>query len=299
MRTRSPRRVVVKVVNAVLEHAGLRLSRVPKIDRLTHPGFLAQLRALGLRPGTVFDVGAAYGEWSRACSAEFPDARFILVEPLEEFAAALEKVAAQLSRSSVIKLAGAASGGTAELHVHRDLVGSSLLREAEGGATDGAPRVVGTTTIDELAIQAEAEGPFWIKLDVQGAELDVLSGARRTLETTDMVLMEVSLLPFFFGGPVLHDVVAYMRDAGFVVYDILGPTYRPLDEALGQVDIAFVPVDSEVRSDHRYASPEQRREQDERFRRYQGTPARDCSNHSIVRRRPASKGVSERNPNHS
>lgn len=241
----------MNAVNAVLRRADLGLVRIPKVDRLSHAGFLSHLHALDLRPGTVFDVGAAQGDWTRACSSEFPDARYVLLEPLEEFASRLEELVAQLPHAAVFKAAGSATSGIAELHVHRDLVGSSLLREAEGGATDGIPREVETTTIDDIASRAQAEPPFWMKLDVQGAEIQVLRGATQTLVATDLVLMEVSLLPFFLGGPILDDIVAFMRGAGFVAYDILGPTYRPIDGALGQVDIAFVPVESGLRRDHR------------------------------------------------
>ena len=53
------------------------------------------------------------------------------------------------------------------------------------------------------------------------------------------------------------DVVAYMKNLGFVVYDIFGEDYRPLDGALGQIDIAFVKENGIFRTDHAYATAEQ------------------------------------------
>jgi hypothetical protein len=52
-----------------------------------------------------------------------------------------------------------------------------------------------------------------------------------------------------------------MRQRDFVTYDVLSPQYRLLDNALGQVDLAFVPEHSLLRREHIYASPLQRREQ--------------------------------------
>jgi hypothetical protein len=54
------------------------------------------------------------------------------------------------------------------------------------------------------------------------------------------------------GAPIFDEVVAYMKTIGFVAYDIIHGWYRPLDNALGQVDILFVKENSFLRSDHRY-----------------------------------------------
>jgi len=75
------------------------------------------------------------------------------------------------------------------------------------------------------------------------------------------------------GGPELFDVVCRMKDLGFVAYDLFGLHYRPLDNALCQVDIIFVPQHSALRKSRDYATPEQRqfwnREGNEDFSRIQ------------------------------
>jgi FkbM family methyltransferase len=258
------------VANAVLRPVDVAIVRRSTLPARSHADLLAQIQLHGINPTTAFDIGAARGEWTRACHSIFPNVRFVMVEPLGEFASGLVALAGQLPRAVVIEAAAAEGGGSASLNVHADLVGSSLLGEAEGVGTDGVARSVRTVAIDDLAAEVEAEPPFIIKVDTQGAELRVLDGARQTLAHTDLVVLEVSLIPFFYGGPVLLDVIKYMEPLGFVVYDILGLTYRPLDGALAQVDIAFVPERSPLRNDHRYATAEQRNEQDERFRRSHG-----------------------------
>ena len=61
-----------------------------------------------------------------------------------------------------------------------------------------------------------------LKADVQGAELQVLSCATRTLQETEIVILEVSLLAAMIGGPELFDVICRMKDLGFVAYDLFG-----------------------------------------------------------------------------
>jgi hypothetical protein len=60
------------------------------------------------------------------------------------------------------------------------------------------------------------------------------------------------------GGPQLYDVVTFMESHGFVVYDIFGAHYRPLDGAMAQVDMAFVKENNQFRKYHIYATQEQR-----------------------------------------
>jgi hypothetical protein len=57
-----------------------------------------------------------------------------------------------------------------------------------------------------------------------------------------------------------------MKSRGFVIYDISGLQYRPLDNALSQLDVAFVREDGLFRRLHYYATSEQREAQNRRIR---------------------------------
>jgi FkbM family methyltransferase len=227
--------------------------------------FFARARRLGLRPRTVFDVGAAMGDFTQTCWTVFPEARFFLIEPLDEFAPILTDKCKRIGATFVPAVA-AEKDAEAMLHVHQDYVGSSLLREEEGAAVDGTERSVKSITIDGLASEKSAQGPYLLKADVQGAELRVLDGATSVLEEAVLVMLEVVFFEFFVGGPLFADVVAYMADRGFVVYDVLQPVHRPLDGALSQVDLMFVPRESILRRQHIYATASQREAANELLR---------------------------------
>ena len=85
----------------------------------------------------------------------------------------------------------------------------------------------------------------------------MLDGALETLNETELVILEVSMFQLMKDAPQFYDVVAYMKNLGFVVYDIFGEQFRPLDGALGQIDIAFVKENGIFRTDHAYATAEQ------------------------------------------
>jgi len=107
-------------------------------------------------------------------------------------------------------------------------------------------------TIDEIVRSKVVAAPDFLKLDVQGYELEVLKGALKTLPQVSAVLAEVNLIDIHRGAPLLDELVLFMRDGGFLAYDICGLARRPLDRALWQADFIFVPQDSALRSDKRW-----------------------------------------------
>ena len=218
-----------------------------------------------MHSSAIIDAGAAYGRWSRVCHPSFPEARYVLIEPLREFEPFLEAVAAQLDQAVVVHAALADAPGRRPLNVHADLVGSSLLEE-EDRSVRATPREVDVTVIDAIVQEYALKGPFVIKIDVQGAELDVLRGAAATLAHSSAIIVEASTLPFFSNGCEFATLVEFLAARGFVLYDIADLRYRPLDGALAQVDAVFVPETSSSRENHAYADPESRAAQDRRFR---------------------------------
>lgn len=225
---------------------------------------LARLRDAGVTVATVLDVGAALGDWSRECAKTFPDARYLLVEPLDEFSAALARVTSSIAAAEHVRAAAAAKDGEVSFNVHADLVGSSVYREAEGAAVDGAPRTVPAVSLDTLVSERKAVGPYVLKVDVQGAELDVLGGGAGVLAESQAVILEVSFIEFFEGGNLAHEVIEEMNDRGFVIYDILDLLDRPLDGTLAQANVVFVPESSPARRSKGFASTAQRARQNAR-----------------------------------
>jgi len=232
-------------------------------------GVLSHARNIGLAPATVLDVGAAYGAFALSCQSIFPNARYLLIDPLVEYETYLQNVVAIMAKAEYVLCAATASSGQVTINVHPDLVGSSMCLEREESDVNGVPRTVPAETIDRLCEDRGTSGPYLIKVDVQGAELDVLSGATKVLEETEYLIVEASLFEFFEGGSQFYDVIHYMKLRGFVVYDVFGLQFRPLDNAISQVDLAFVRDDSQFRKYHIYATPKQREEQTKRLLRLQ------------------------------
>jgi hypothetical protein len=80
--------------------------------------------------------------------------------------------------------------------------------------------------------------PDLVKLDIQGFELEALSGAQATFwENRGFILETKFTVPHQY---ITREVIAFMSDRGYELYDITEYLRRPFDGALGCIDVAFV-----------------------------------------------------------
>lgn len=243
-------------------------------QRQSQEAVLKQIVTLDQEINTVIDVGAAHGEWSLACARIFPNARYELFEPLVEYGGRLDGAVSKLGRAAHHNVALHRESGEMQINVHPDLVGSSFYLENEDSDVNGYPRSVKIATLDSVRDDGAFEPPFLLKIDVQGAEHDVLAGAERTLQECAFVVCETSFFNFYEHGGSVGQIIQLMEQAGFAIYDIFGLSYRPLDGALAQADLCFVKTGSKLRARHEFATAAQRREVTARLHRLSATTIR-------------------------
>jgi hypothetical protein len=77
-----------------------------------------------------------------------------------------------------------------------------------------------------------------IKVDVQGAELEVFKGARKALSQATFVYFEASVVEYNEGGACLYEVDAFLRSQGFFLYDYAAMDYNEAfrTKGMGQLD---------------------------------------------------------------
>jgi len=97
---------------------------------------------------------------------------------------------------------------------------------------DGLPEFVAldftvdleTTTLDTFCQIEQVQSFDFLQIDVQGAELKVLQGARQILPTVLAIQVEVEFSPLYQNQPLFADIDAFLRAEGFTLFD-LNPTY--------------------------------------------------------------------------
>ncbi|MEM6551176.1 MAG: FkbM family methyltransferase [Planctomycetota bacterium] len=223
----------------------------------------------GVRPNTVIDVGVASWGTDELYDA-FPDADLLLVEPNRDCRDALSRFVMNRGGRGVNVALGAEDEGTVVLSVWSEYPGCSTTMEVNEDrrefdvhqevrlrSLDGLIKDLvsndqpGSLGKDLVASRGEWRGgPYVLKVDVQGGEIDVMAGARETLRECTVVVIEVLL----YGNPERDAgrVITAMRDYGFVLYDIVGKKHRQLDRSLGCFDAVFVQEHGTLRQDHRW-----------------------------------------------
>jgi FkbM family methyltransferase len=240
-----------------LAAADLEVHRASSSWRRSLPPILAHYKRLGLAPATVIDVGVGPGTFD--LYEGLRDAHLLLVEPLEEWRGHMESISAARPTDIVIAAAGAATG-EAQISVHVAPWCSSLLGAPRGDDVEQEWRTVPVVRLDDVVTDLALPGPYVLKADVEGGELEVLGGATDVLAQTDLVLLELSLFELIPGLPQFHEVVAWMHDHGFVLAEFYDGHNRLLDGSLARLDGAFVREHGRFRQNQAYATPEQARE---------------------------------------
>ncbi len=202
------------------------------------------LAGYGFAPATVFDIGVDQG--TPFLYQAFPDARFVLIDPLAESAEKVRRWEGRIDFRFECCALGARPG-TVTLRIPST---EAKVRHSRASALDFAPRnaeqfsawesrEVPVKTLDQIARNRKA--PFGIKIDTEGYELEVLRGARKALEKTEFVIAEASVKRRYKGGYRFSELVAELGRSGFEIYDFL----KPIRPDAADCDVLFARWDSE------------------------------------------------------
>lgn len=149
-----------------------------------------------VRPGGVlYDVGANVGYFSVIGGRDLrPSGRVYAFEPVPANAMWIRRNARLNRLRNIVVLEAAASdtSGRSELLVTR-YSGGSVLASADHRAPDVERRItVETIAVDDLVFSRRLPAPTVVKIDVEGAELQVLRGMIRTLrQIRPIVIYEI------------------------------------------------------------------------------------------------------------
>jgi FkbM family methyltransferase len=167
-------------------------SHVGYVLGTTEPEVQAALDML-LRPGmTVYDIGANVGFHAIAAARRIgPDAKVVCFEALPDNAKRIEYNAAsnKLANVQVIAAALGKSEGEAAFWTSRQPTWGKLASVGKKPDKFAKEVNVSLRRLDSVVDELKLPAPTLIKMDVEGSEIDVLEGARQTLERHHPILL--------------------------------------------------------------------------------------------------------------
>ena len=196
----------------------------------------------------VIDVGAAGGRYGMELREAGYHGAIVSLEPLAEAFSRLSRVCAGDPRWRCLQVALGAREGRAEINVAANSDSSSLL-EMTGRHIDSEPdsAYVGTEQVEVRTLDSiwkelvgGAARPF-LKLDVQGFELEVLKGAEDSLPRLAGIQAELSLVPLYEGAPLWREVIDHIEQRGLQLRSLETGFYDRRTGEVLQLDGTFIP----------------------------------------------------------
>ena len=170
----------------------------------------------GNYPQVVYDIGANVGISTAYFSLMFPNSKIYAFEPEPGNYLTASRNLEALPNVLISKRAISEHVGTMAFECGADTRGGKLVEH--DGATSISTQAVDVTTIESLIDQEGLPSPHFLKIDVEGAEVDVLRGAGHHLKCAKLLNIETH-------SKELHNAcLELVKDAGFrILSDKLPP----------------------------------------------------------------------------
>lgn len=233
------------------KRAGFVIQRWPATRFDAMDDALLLLHRAGFRPDAVIDLGANRGQWTQIARRVFTNVPYHLVEPQPGCAPSLQELA-RINPDIHVYATVVTHPGVVSVR----MVGGGDTQDSTGNfippAGEAAEKAVSypATTVDALFGSVQGTH-LLLKLDVEGHELAVLDGARRTLDRVEVIVSEFWTYRMWNNAAAITftDLLLWLRDAGYVLYDFAALAARRRDQRLRNGDAIFVRRDSPLLSD--------------------------------------------------
>jgi FkbM family methyltransferase len=197
---------------------------------------LETIKSRGIEIKTAIDIGANNGQWCSEFKSVFTNTEVLSIE-------AQQGCVEQLSKTNPnykICLMGRENNDEVKFYSTSNIdVGASIYQEATQWGQTSQWTMLPMITLDSLGQQFD-----WIKMDVQGAEWDIIKGGLATLSNGTFLQLELSVMGYNSGAKLISEVISYLFNVGYVLYDITELMYVEENDdgihKLAQLDCLFV-----------------------------------------------------------
>lgn len=187
------------------------------------------------KEAVVFDVGANTGQWLNLFKANYTNKSTIYsFEPSTKYYSELSKI----KYEGFHPINSALGDSTRKMYLH-DSAGDSITYVSDKKDNDKYSEETNVITLDEFCSKNNIKKIDLLKLDVEGYELKVLSGAKEMLRNGNIMLIQ-----FEFGAPPQEPYSLKkffdMLDRQYQICRILNHGYYPLKKYYHYYEILTV-----------------------------------------------------------
>jgi FkbM family methyltransferase len=232
---------LLKIVNFILAPLAIEVRSVYSGGRLFPKSFECLKKVLPSisQKASIIDVGVA--NETRELWTAFPPSeyKYLLVEANPIYTKELTRAAKNMG--AILEMVFCGDHDGTETFITDDAYDSgkaSKYSRKTGGSEKRSN--VPSLKLDTIIKKHFLQGPYILKIDVEGAELDVLRGSLETLTNTEAVIIEAPVIVRKEGGSSFGEIVAYLHNQGFVVFDIAEMSYHQKNGFLNLTNIIFI-----------------------------------------------------------
>lgn len=184
-------------------------------------------RLLQRDPKVIFDCGANIGFVTHQFKSKFPEARVYAFEPNPSV---FEKLNLQYSADPIITCLNSGVAdvkGELTFYINRNSGTSSFLPPTEYHKDNLAsskivPKSVPVINLQEVMVQYEIKQIDILKLDIEGFEIKAMEGIDDITNSVSIIFTEVNLIPTYENQPLIEDIIVYLRNKGFHLFNFYG-----------------------------------------------------------------------------
>lgn len=203
--------------------------------------FLTDVQNAGLKIDTVYDIGAWVGKWSSEMkNMALANSDFVLFEANPAYKQIL-------SQSGFTVFCGTALSNPGRESVpfyNGTNTGDSYYKETTTYYDLQGHIELPCTTLDHVRASLNLAIPQFIKIDTQGSELDILSGAS-FLDQVDLIYIECPIIQYNKGAPDMQDYLNFFKSRMFIPVTLLEVHIH--EATLVQIDIMFMRKEAKER----------------------------------------------------
>jgi len=183
---------------------------------INHKNYLRHLKESGFEPKVIYDIGACVLHWTKFARTLWPEATIIVFDAFgpAEF---LYKECDYDYHVGV--LSGEDDNNVKFYQNDYNPGGNSYYRELgfDNGKYFPEDRYVEmmTKTLDSVVRERGFPTPDFVKIDVQGAEIDILQGAIQTMEKTERMIVELQHMEYNQGAKTVNESLPIIEKMGW------------------------------------------------------------------------------------